>query len=241
MTIRVFLAVEGANDGGALGKSPHARDNDPSNEGAIQPLVRRIIGTDVEIRGQKTTQLFLQGLPDPAHAIGRRVRQATTLAALDGCDIVIVHADVDATDPLDDASGAWQEFARLVDEGFTAAGGAGVPADRSVACVPCRTIEAWLLSDHDALRATADDHAPTAERSIPAPEDLWGPNAPGSDHPKHVLRRALRPTDPRAATRDYRLLAESADLSRVAASCPVSFVPFRDALVAAASAAHSPE
>ncbi len=241
MTFRVFLAVEGVNDGGALGQSPQARANDPSNEGALQPLVRRILEDEIEIRGQKTTMLRLSHLTDPAHATGRRVRQASVLAALDGCDVLVMHADVDATEPLGDAAGARTTVAQLIDEGFAVAerGGGGVPQDRAIACVPCRTIEAWLLADHEALRAAADDDNVTAERAVADPEALWGDNAAGTDHPKHVLRRALRPRDPRAATRDYRRLAESADLDRIESACPVSFAPFRRALLAAKAATGS--
>lgn len=237
MTVRVFLAVEGPNDGGALGKSPQARANDPDNEGALQPLVRRLAGDTVEIRGQKTTMLPLGGLSDPEHAIGRRARQAATLAALDGCDVLVVHVDVDDAQLGTGAADAWASVADLVEDGFGAARAAGEILDEgTVACVPCRTIEAWLLADHDEVRAAADDDAATPERSIADPEALWGENLAGTNHPKHVLRRALRPTRPRAATRDYARVAANADLGVLAARCPASFPPFRDAFRAATDA-----
>lgn len=231
MTIRVFLAVEGVNDGGALGKSRQARGNDPDDEGVLQPLVRRTAGDDVVLRGQRTTMLLLSSLADPEHAIGRRARQAAALAALDGCDVIVVHVDVDAAEPSDDAAAAWLAVEGLVADGFAAALAASeITDERTVACVPCRTIESWLLADHEAVRAAADDDAVTPERSVAEPEALWGRNLPGTDHPKHVLRRALRPSRPRIATRDYARLAETSDLEIVAARCPASFPPFRDAI-----------
>ncbi|MEV4422367.1 DUF4276 family protein [Patulibacter sp. NPDC049589] len=182
--------------------------------------------------------LPLGGLADPEHAVGRRVRQAATLAALDGCDVLVVHVDVDAAEPGDDPAVAWRSVASLVQDGFTSAVvQADITVEEIVACVPCRTIEAWLLADNDAVRAAAADGAVTPERSVTDPEGLWGDNRPGTEHPKHVLRRALRPSRPRAATRDYARLASTADLEVVAARCPASFPPFRDSLRAAAAAA----
>lgn len=236
--LRVFLAVEGPNDGGALGRSPAARDNDELHEGALQPLLRKLLGDELTIRGQSTGQFFLQDFPEPEDARGRRARRAAVLAAEDGCDVLVFHSDVDGGSSDDDPAHAWADCANAVGEGFHEASSDGetdIRAEACVAALPCRTIEAWLLADPAALGAVGSGAAPTAER-VDAPERLWGTNRPGTSHPKHVLRRTVSGhRRPRASTAQYRSLAEASDLTVVAERCPISFIPFRDALLSAAA------
>lgn len=237
--IRVFLAVEGPNDGGALGRSPQARANDPLNEGALQPLVRNIAGTAIELRGQSTTQMFLGDFPDPAHAPGRRARKAAMLAAEDNCDVVVFHMDVDGVRMFAEPSNAWATVDARVAEGFQLATTEDGSEVRCVAAMPCRTIEAWLLADHDALSPDTADADRTLDQAVPEPERLWGDNRQGTQHPKQVFRRAIGGNRPRAATRDYRRLAEVSAIGIISARCPASFAPFEAALRSALAVTES--
>jgi hypothetical protein len=236
MTLRIFLAVEGANDGGALGKSLTPRDNDPSNEGALQPLVHRSAASSaLEIRGQKIMLVPTGRIADPAEVVGKRARVASEIAAYDGCDAVVLHMDVDGPSDgsIDHGPTAWTALSNEVADGFAVAAnsGSGLPTNRCIACLPLRTIEAWLLGDAAAVTRRAATGSIDVSADIEAPEALWEPQRVTSGkHPKRVLARAVGGAGAKISTRDYRAIAEDMDLDEVESTCPVSFSPFRSAM-----------
>lgn len=232
--MKVFLAVEGPNDGGALGRSIATRDNDPDREGALQPLVRQA-AANVEIVGQKVTMLKLSGITEPIAAIGRRARLSSELARYAGCDVMVFHQDVDGPvdGQADDAQAAWTAVFDSISEGAAVADreGEGLDPTAVVAAAPLRTIEAWLMADPDAVVAIAESDSADIGALSAAPEDLWGrQDDRTSDHPKPVLRRGAG--GPRAKLKEshYRALAATLRPDVVAAKCPMSFAPCYRAL-----------
>ena len=233
MPTKVFLAVEGRNDGGALGKAIRARANDRADEGALQPLVRRLASGDVELWGQKVTMLSLRGVTEPEEAIGRRARLASGLAQFNGCELLVFHQDVDgpATGVPDDRTSAWQTVERAVREGAEVAEreGEGLAATACVAAAPLRTIESWLLGDAAAVSTVAEPGSADESAALADPEGLWDrQDAPASRHPKIVLQRAVGGPRAKVSTSHYRRLAEQASIAELRRTCPVSFEPFAE-------------
>lgn len=227
------MAIEGRHDGGALGRSSAVMENDPHDEGALQPLIRKAIGA-VDMVGLKVQLISLEGIDSPPKALAKRARAASALARYEGCDAFVLHQDADGpgngTD--DDGSRRWHDTVEAIEAGASEADehDEGLSAAACVPCVPLRTIESWLLADQGAVARCA--RPSRVAEPIVAPEELWGrPLERDRDHPKQVLRRVVGPPTSR---RDYRALAEAADLDVIEAGCPVSFSAFRRRLVEAA-------
>lgn len=230
MVLRVFLAVEGPNDGGALGRSITTRKNDPQHEGALQPVIRQAAERSIEILGQKVTMLSLRGVTDPEAAIGRRARLSSGLARYAGCEVLVFHQDVDgpADGQADDPQSAWEKVALAIRDGAVVADreGEGIDPGSVVAAAPLRTIEAWLLADPEAVEAVAESGSEDISSLSSAPEDLWGRQSdPASDHPKLVLRRGVGGPRAKLEGSHYSRLAAVLRPNAVAAGCPISFPP----------------
>lgn len=236
MPVRVFLAVEGRNDGGALGQSIRARPNDPANEGALQPLIRRTASSSsLVLIGQKITMVSLKGLTEPEQAIGRRARQASVLAEFNGCEVLVFHQDVDgpAGGRPDDRVHAWNAVSEAVRAGAEVAErlGEGLAADACVAAAPLRTIESWLLGDPPALAQIARQGSEDVSIIAQDPEGLWGPrDVTDSTHPKDVFHRGVGGPSRKVRTADYRDVAEIVAIYELRRTCSLSFPPFADAV-----------
>lgn len=235
MAHSVFLAVEGVNDGGAIGRSIGTVPNDPGDEGVLQPLLRRAARTSPRFVGQKVTMLPLGDVMEPEEAIGRRARKASALARFAGCSLLVFHQDVDgpADGIADDRMAAWTAVSEAVAEGARIAqlNGEGLPAAACILAAPLRTIETWLLADVTALATVAEVGSEDLSGMLGDPEGLWGTQRDrDSLHPKLLFRRAAGGPNRRARMTHYRAAAAAVSLDVVEARCPISFAAFRQAV-----------
>lgn len=219
----VFLVGEGRHDIGDLAVERPYRGRRP---GFMQPVVERLVEVDVSFDGQKVS-LFgrarVRGLKD---ALARKAYIAATLARATGSDVLIFITD------LDKGSGTGQRQAReeIERRSKEIRKGSAEGSGGAVVCVPgipCRTIEAWALSDRRAIERI-NSGGPARLPDGKRPEELWGErHDPNSNHPKMVLARILG----REATQDdLSKIAEDADIESMREVCSLSFEPFASEL-----------
>lgn len=231
----VYLVGEGPNDIGALA---HAHQYRSEGEGFLQPILRRLAGTDLRVRfdGQKLTSLPKKPRVSRSQGLRAQARKALALAMELGADALVFSRDVDKTSgeraTPSEIRKRHASMRREIAQGFADYASAGPPsAIPALIALPCRMIEAWALADPSALGQVA--HAPVS--TLPsAPEELWGSEGdPGSNHPKVLLRHALG----RAySSADLASIATATDLETLQGQCPTSFAPFARDIRAAVSA-----
>jgi dihydrofolate reductase len=143
----------------------------------------------------------------------RRARQAIDEARRRACDGFIY---------VRDADGRHAERRRQLDDAFAEL---DVP---HVIGIAVETLEAWLMSDPDAIRAVL-----RRSGNVPsAPESLWG--RPGSaGHPKFEWNRLCRDAGYEQGLSTMAAVAERLSLSRARAACPEGFARFHDQLLRA--------
>lgn len=224
--MRVFLAGEGPHDIGGLSRGP----GQPAapEPGVLHVLVGRAVPRPVtRFTGEKL--MLLHDADTATAALTRHACAAVRLARLDRADVLVTVTDVDATPgqvatPAEAAS----RHARLrshMQQGFRAGRRNDGRDPLCLDAAPCRTVEAWLLADDEAVNAVGDGPAMTPP---PEPEELWGdPRDRASDHPKQVLRRRL---GTKGGRREYVFVAQALRLDEVARRCPLSFAHFLAAL-----------
>ena len=183
----------------------------PDQEGVIETLVRRCLETDA--RRLIFDVVKVSQLPKDRTQAGeaRRARQAADEARRRQCDGLIY---------VRDADGHHAERRRQLDDAFA---NLDVP---HVAGIAVETLEAWLMSDPDALRDVFRQsvHVP------PAPESLWG--RPGSaGHPKFEWNRLCRTAGYDKGLSTMAAVADRVSLARVRAACPEGFARFHDQLL----------
>jgi hypothetical protein len=226
--MRAYLVGEGPHDIGDLAAAPPYRRNRP---GFIQPIVEKVVGSDVSFDGQKVSLLGKVRVTTLRQALARKAFVAALLAEDAGSDLLVFVMDLDrGTGTGSRAAAADIEKRRAaIRSGCEAGAGGGLGC---AAAVPCRTIEAWALADRAAIASLLDSSDPVVLPENKKPEDLWGqPRKTGSKHPKVVLAQILGRQASRA---DLSEIAERADIKRLRESCPLSFEPFASDLEAAA-------
>lgn len=185
----------------------------PEQPGVIETLVRRCLEADA--RHLTFEVVKVSQLPRDRAQAGeaRRARQAVDEARRRACDGFIY---------VRDADGRHVERRQQLADAFATL---DVPHVYGIAV---ETLEAWLLSDPDAVRGVLRRGV-----DVPAaPESLWA--APGgAGHPKFEWNRLCR-----AAGYDYGLatmaaVAERLSIARARAACPEGFAPFHDQLLRA--------
>jgi len=95
-----------------------------------------------------------------------------------------------------------------------------------LAIVPKEMIESWLLADEKAY-ILVFGKAPDKPRLPKKAEMIWGEkNDPGSNYPKHVMKRVLEQYN-RSPSRDlYAEIAENCSIDTMSSRCPISFGQF---------------
>jgi hypothetical protein len=219
--VKILIFGEGPNDVGRREWNRRTGDH-TTEEGWLQPIVRRLRstpGSETAERLRVLVSLPVRGAPRPLSGLSLKAQIAKFRAATEGYTAVVVATDVDSADPRD--------HARKVEE--IEAGFDAFPGEvAGVACVPMGTSEAWLLADEDAWRALGARNL----REIPRrPEETWGrPHDPDSGHPKCVFHRLCADNDVVDDTATRAILAETCDLGRINAACPIGFRPFAAAM-----------
>lgn len=182
-------------------------------EGVVETLVRRCLADDQ--RRLSFSVVKVSQLPKDRTQAGeaRRARQAAEEARRRACDGFIY---------VRDADGHHAERRQQLDDAFA---DLTVP---HVAGIAVETIEAWLLSDPDALRAVL-----RTKVEVPsAPESLW--SRPGSaGHPKFEWNRLCRDAGYDQGLSTMAAVADRLSLERARAACPQGFARFHDELLRA--------
>jgi len=222
--IRILLCGEGPGDVGQTHVWDGARDDFVDNEGWLQPLVRKILGSRVSFESRQRRDLTLLPRDKRRHrplprGHGAKALMAKVIAANEGFDAVIFMADADEVDCEN-----WHIKRQDILDGFERI----ALEVRSFACVPKATSESWLLADQNAWRQLGLKDA----SGFPAnPEDSWGVRTdPNGNHPHQDFARACDKVG-LADSRETRvLLAEKIDLTVLSEKCPVSFAAFQSDL-----------
>src|SRR5215470_2935831 len=90
--MRVYLVGEGRHDIGDLAIAPAYRGREP---GFMQPIVERIIGSEVAFDGQKVSLLGKSPVRAPREALARKARTAAQLARYSESDLLVFVTDLD--------------------------------------------------------------------------------------------------------------------------------------------------
>ncbi len=214
--MRVLLSAEGAGDIGGL---IDPRYGDPKDEGFLQPMIRRALGTDIEFVGYPGLRLGTKTPKSVKGALAKRAFQAVTFADVEDCDLAVIHTDADeAASKKKKAPANWTARREILRSGVDQAGPGAPP---TALAVPVATTEAWALADPDVVRK----HAVVKDAALKkSPELLWGaPHDPTSNHPKCLLQRLLGKPAGAAVQAE---LAAAMDLQVARKRCPRSLEPF---------------
>lgn len=232
---RVFLVGEGPSDIGDLASQASYRDPDDPREGFLQPILRNLVGPDIELDffdGRKLTVLAGPTRKQPRHWLQRRKAHfALALATSFGADALVFSCDLDKGHGKHsevERRKRLQEVRTSISEGFDHARESDPDAKQvlTAIAVPARMIEAWALGDRDALTELLG--MATGDLSYGNPEELWGDGEnPASDHPKCTWHRI---TDGAVTLAEA---AEAAEPTVLRTSCPESFGAFADDVEAA--------
>lgn len=205
--MKLFIVGEGRNDIGELCDMPQYR---AGSTGYFPPLLRTMLGDEIEIDGQKITLLGRDQPKSKRKTTRKKAEFAAALAAAVDADALVYSGDAD------------HDFVNR--RAKLAADLAGSDVPWAIA-MPKETVEAWILGDEGSMAAVAPDVQRPAN-----PEGLWGaPHDSASNHPKQVLARLAGGT---LSQDDYDQAGAHALPSRLCTSCPSSFRPFADEVAA---------
>jgi len=228
---KVLLIGEGPTDIGDLAIEPAHRDGRERRDGFLQPLLRTMVGGEVELELDGRKLMHLPKAPLTKHRAGKlqaeNASRALALASVLGANALVLSFDTDKTPGTRakrvERQRRLRELRASAEQGFehTRANDADAAAIQTVLAIPCRMIEAWALGDREAL-ANLLDISPR-ELDYREPEDLWGDEEdPASDHPKCVWRRV---TEDRI---DFSEIGAAVAPPTLAKRCPDSFPPFAE-------------
>jgi len=123
------------------------------------------------------------------------------------CDHIAYHQDVDANE--------FEIVYAKVRAHFINAENEDIPC---LAIIPKRMIESWLLADTSLFGV---------DFTLPKPpEELWGKEKAGGNHPKDIMGMALAGLHKSDITEAFAELAWEADISVLLKKCPISFYTF---------------
>jgi hypothetical protein len=224
---KVLLVGEGASDIGDIARR-HSEGREP--EGFLQPLLRKMVGGQVELELEGRRIAYLPRDPRKKSRAGRlqaeNAARALALASVFGMNALVLAFDVDKTPGetptrvegrrrlRDLRASAERGFAQVREDDPAA-------ADIYTAlAVPLRMIEAWALGDRAALAALLG--VAPKELRYGTPEGLWGDEADeDADHPKRIWRRLTK-----ECPIEFAEIGAAADPEALREACPDSFAPF---------------
>ncbi len=131
---------------------------DGPSDRALIPILEWLLRQQIAL-GVEITWADLRRLSPPPRHLAARVAQATELYP---CDLLLVHRDAEA-EPRERRLAEIEEAVSAVE---------AWDRDRTVAVVPERMTEAWLLIDEAALRSAAGDPRGTVPLAMPAVQQL---------------------------------------------------------------------
>ncbi len=216
--LRVLICGEGKHE---IGTRPAY--GAAGEEGWLQPILRKLIGKEIDVVWIKRQQLVL--LPREAKSLqplpkghGAKALAIKIRGNAESYDIVVFMVDADSKEVKE-----WRRKREEIVDGFSRVPGVG-----GAPCVPKSTSESWLLADEEAWRQVG-----LVESSkLPSkPETIWGGrNDHEGDHPHQFFRRICEEAQV-ADSRETRFrLAVYARTETIQQQCPVSFATFVDDL-----------
>lgn len=219
----ILLCGEGPHDVG-LKEWDSKTGEHAWREGWMQPLVRKVHTSEIEIKTKYLKELVLFPRPKALQPTPKGQRDkaaiARLVARLEGCAAVIYMTDADTN-----AEPERQAKVTEIKEGFAI-------IDNKVACVACvpkSASESWLLSDLAAWQALG--LAKQANWPKSCPEDLWGGrHDPTSNHPKHAFSRVAEDAGLSDGRDTRRQVSEDSSLQTMKRRCPTSLCEFVDEL-----------
>lgn len=221
----IALLGEGKNDYGIEARNSW-------QEGAVQPLLRRIEGfNDAEIIPVRKNR-------NRTVAPGRKHKKCSfTILCLRSfmienteIDLIIVYKDCDKTSG---ESASKREAIRKHSEVYQTLKSELNEFKNefridSIPMVPIRMLENWLLGDNNAYIAVWENQPNNP--SLPnEPEFIWGDEQDNnSNHPKNYIRRVLNQYDEDYSTENFIKIAENINLTNLKRTCENSFTIFYD-------------
>lgn len=214
-----MICGEGPHDVGRIAQWSIKKQSQVTQEGWLQPLLRKFCADDLEF--EIVPRARLVKLPGPQKAPlpgghGAKAYIAKFRAHSSECDAVVFMLDADTAD-----DGEWKKKVEEVHRGFDLIDGTTI----AIACVPKSTSESWLLADPQAWASLTP-----ANVSLPkSPETTWGKKAdPGSHHPHAIFAEACSQADLDDSTETRRTLMEATSVASLKTACPLSFGRFSD-------------
>jgi hypothetical protein len=214
-----MICGEGPHDVGRIAQWSIKTQSQVTQEGWLQPLLRKFSAADLEF--EIVPRARLVKLPGPPKAPlpsghGAKAYIAKFRAHSSECDVVVFMLDADTAD-----DGEWKKKVAEVHEGFNLVDGTTI----AIACVPKSTSESWLLADPEAWASLT----PIAVSLPKSPETIWGKKAdPASNHPHAIFAKACGQADLEDSTETRHALMEAATVASLKAACPLSFGRFSD-------------
>lgn len=212
-----MICGEGPHDVGRIDQWSVRKEAQQTQEGWLQPLLRKYVADDIEF--EIVPRARLVKLPGPQKAPlpsghGAKAFLAKFRAKSSQCDAVVFMVDADGPD-----NGEWGKKVAEVKSGFDLVDGGTV----AIACVPKSASESWLLADPKAWATLAANDA-----ALPAkPEEIWGNRRdPTSNHPHALFARLCGATELDDSTETRRAIMEAASTAAIKDRCPVSFGAF---------------
>ena len=260
----VVLSGEGPSDVGKRGEYDPVTGDFKWIEGAIPVIIRRLLKEELGVKDIRfklyCDKELIRETRESKHSKGQRRRfsekrslpyedniritghadAARTLvrrAAADGInyDLIGVYKDSDkAAGTKKNFHNALKKYEEVVDQiksGFISE--LSADAENYFAVVPIRILENWLISDPKAIEAV-NEKGKVSITDYPKPEDKWGDEVPGSDHPKILLEKELSKCHFKKSDKNekFLIIAENMDFEVVRKKC-YSFSEFCNALSAA--------
>lgn len=222
-----MVCAEGKTDIGSQKEWDSKNKTMLKSEGWVQPLVRSITGEasitfEIKRRGELTLFKPLKSIPNGVSGHGKKAFIAKAAAVREECGILIYMVDADDTSPR-----RHKEIASEIIAGFDAFSD---PSVGCVACIPVSASEAWMLADKQAWNALTG----AVVENLPGnPEQIWGEkDDPNSNRPHNYFARICQQESVEDCSDTRAQLAALIDPALLRATCPLSFPPFADMLLA---------
>lgn len=229
--IKILICGEGPTDCG--------RDNPEQADGPIQIYMKKI-AEDKDLSFEKYDRKHSGSQSNIRHIQGRgklkghavKCRLMTLDAISREFDVAAFYVDTDKPTAGSNTSKRacekrFQELKENIEEGFEAANSNG--NIKTIAIVPCKMIESWLMGDPAAFDKTFERSPKGKNRpQFPVnPELEWGDSQePTSNFPKNRLARILHAYYALPGQEIFCELARNADLNTMRRNCQISFDPF---------------
>lgn len=211
--LRVLVCGEGKHDMGA--------SDIPSDEGWLQPILRKLADTEIVFGTISRNRLVLQRRdrkrfrPLPS-GHGAKALFSKFFAEPRGYNLVVFMVDADSNKRRD-----WRRIRSQIIDGFARNPDVDV---KGAPCVPMSTSESWLLADEEAWQKVGLTNLAILP---PKPENIWGERKDSlSNHPHPFFKRVCSEAKVSGSQETRVRLAGFSSVEALKAACPISFATF---------------